>query len=142
MNPKRMIIIGTVAITLTMSAGLRSDETSDNVDLNSVDKPGTYSISQDNSLSNHNMEIKDDLHSLLGVSSDELLYNALYKGKSLANIAEDNGKDVHKVIRLQTTQLRKQLDKRLADGSLTLQAYQAHKSELSSIITKSVYGNT
>src|SRR5437016_5786978 len=98
MNPKRIIIISTMAIVITISAGIRNEE---NVNYNSLDKSDTNNITKETNQLIQNVIIKDDLHHVLGVSSDEEIHDALYSGKSLANIAEDNNMDVQNVINLQ-----------------------------------------
>jgi hypothetical protein len=140
MSPKRIIIIGTMTIVITVGAGIFSEKTSANGHLISLHKSCTYNITDKTDLPTPNISIKDDLHHVLGVSSDEEIHDALYNGQSLANIAEDNNMDVQKVINLQVTELSEQLDLRMANGSLSSKAYQAYKSELREIVTKSVFG--
>ncbi|MHA6532148.1 SHOCT domain-containing protein [Paenibacillus sp. BAC0078] len=81
---------------------------------------------------------KDDLLEALNQSSDEELYDALYDGKSLKDIAADNGGSIDSVINLQVAQLTQQLDARLASGSITQQQYTAQKAELKEIVAQSV----
>jgi hypothetical protein len=140
MSPKRIIIIGTMTFVITIGAGIFSVKTSANVHLISLDNSGAYNITNENNQPSLNISHKDELHQVLGVSSDTEIHDFLYNGHSLANIAEDNNKDVHKVIDLQVAQLTQQLDLRFANGNLLPQAYQAHKSELREIVTKSVFG--
>lgn len=81
---------------------------------------------------------KDDLLEALNQSSDEELYESLYDGKSLKDIADEHGRNIDSVINLQVTQLTRQLDARLASGSITRQQYTAQKAELKEIVAQSV----
>lgn len=128
MNPKQIIIVGTIAIVVTLSGGIWTDKA--NARIKNTEAP-TQRI---------NIEVQDALLHLLGVSSNEEMQEALYNGKSLADIAKDNNGDVRRVIALQLTEMTEQLDLRLAQGSITLDQYRAQRSELAEIITRSVYG--
>jgi hypothetical protein len=125
MNPKRIIIVGTMVVAMTLGGSSWSN------------KIRASSVTE-----SHNVAAaaKDDLLQILKVSSNEEIYNAIYDGKSLADIANDNQVDVNNVVDLQIAQLTEQLDLRLASGNLTLQQYEAQKSELRDIITRSTYG--
>jgi hypothetical protein len=125
MNPKRSIIIGTMVVAMTLGGSTWSNKVS------------ASSITETHSAA---AAVKDDLSQILKVSSDEEIYNAIYDGKSLADIANHNQVDVNNVVDLQVAQLTEQLDLRLASGSLTLQQYEEQKSELRDIITRSTYG--
>ncbi|AIQ44712.1 hypothetical protein R70723_01420 [Paenibacillus sp. FSL R7-0273] len=81
---------------------------------------------------------KDELLVALNQSSDEELYESLYEGKSLKDIAAENGGDVDSVIDLQVAQLTEQLDLRLAGGSITAEQYIAQKAELRELVTESI----
>jgi hypothetical protein len=124
MNPKRSIIIGTMVVAMTLGGSTWSNKVS------------ASSITETHSAA---AAVKDDLSQILKVSSDEEIYNAIYDGKSLADIANHNQVDVNNVVDLQVAQLTEQLDLRLASGSLTLQQYEEQKSELKDIITRSTY---
>jgi hypothetical protein len=132
MNPKRLIIVGTVALVVTIGGKIWNDETKAVVSL-SFSPVGHFVVSKANETA------QADLTQVLGVSSDEEIYDALYNGKSLANIAEDNHADVQNVIDLQVAELTVQLTNRLDNGSISPTEYQLQKSELPEIITKSVY---
>jgi hypothetical protein len=142
MNPKRIIIVSTMAFVITIGAGIWSDETSANVHFIKLGSADTYNITKESESALKHVTIKDNLHQALGVSSDEEIHDALYNGKSLASIAQGNQMDVQKVIDLQVAELRGQLDLSLAKGNLPREAYLKQKSELVDIVTKSVYGNT
>lgn len=133
MNPKRIIITGVMAISIALSGGVWSDD----VSASSLDQYASYST-KENKLPTTNTPAKDDLTQILGVS-DEDIYYAIYNGKSLADLAHENHVDVQKIIDLQIAEMTEQLNIRLASGYLTPNVYQAQKSELAEIITKSVY---
>ncbi|OAB27125.1 hypothetical protein PMSD_24465 [Paenibacillus macquariensis subsp. defensor] len=84
--------------------------------------------------------VKEDLLHVLKLSSNEELYNALYDGSTLADLAKDNDVDVQKVINLQVAELTAQIDSRYASGNLTDQQYNEQKSEVRDLITQSVHG--
>lgn len=128
MNPKQIIIVGTIAIVITLSGGIWTDKA--NAKTKNTETP-TQRI---------NIEVQDALLHLLGVSSNEEMQEALYNGKSLADIAKDNNQDIRRVIALQLTEMTEQLDQRLTQGSITLDQYHAQRSELAEIVTRSVYG--
>jgi cobalamin biosynthesis protein CbiD len=130
MNPKRIFIVGTMALTITISGGVWSKETNANASHSTLE-----------SLDAHNVQVavKDDFLQALGASSDEEVYDSLLQGRSLADIADDNHGDVQRIINQQIAELTEQLDVRLANGSLLPHDYQAQKSEIRNIIKKSVY---
>ena len=125
MNSKRIIIVGTMVFAITVGGASWNN----NVIASSITK----------SL-NTTTPIQDDLLEVLDLSSDDEIYDALYNGKTLADIANDNDVDVQNVIDLQVEELNEQLDLRLANGSLTIEQYEEQKSEVRDIITKSAYG--
>ncbi|MHA0856429.1 hypothetical protein [Paenibacillus sp. CMAA1364] len=84
--------------------------------------------------------IKEDLIDILKLSSDEELYNELYDGSTLADLAQTNDVDINRVINLQVAELTTFIDERYAQGSLTLDQYEQQKSEVRDVITHSVYG--
>lgn len=128
MSPKHIIIVGTMVFVITIGGLTKSPEAR-----------GSASILQsETELSLNTTE--DDFLQALGASSDEEVYEALYNGKSLADVADEHHKDVKNIIRLQVAELTEQLNARLAAGSLTPEVYQAQKSELEDIVTKSAYG--
>lgn len=128
MNPKQIIIVSTMALVISLGSMMQGDKSSACNTLRPLDKSANLLLHD------------DDFHEVLGVDSDEQVYDALYSGKSLADIAAENGRDVQNVIELQLAQLMDQLDLRLASGSLTVQQYESHKAELRDIVTNSVYG--
>ncbi|AOZ92600.1 hypothetical protein [Paenibacillus crassostreae] len=122
---KKIIIIGTFVIAITVSGAFGSSL----VSANPVLKP-----------LNIVAPAQDDLLHILKLSSDEELYTALYHGDTLADLAKKNGVDIQKVINLQVSELTAQLDLRYAKESITLEQYKEQKSELIEMVTKSVNG--
>lgn len=129
MNPKQIIIVSTMAIVISLGAMMQSDKTYANALFCPLDKSA-------------NISHLDEFHQALGASSDEQVYDALYSGQSLADIARDNNKDAQPIIDLQVAQLSEQLDLRFMSGSMTTEQYESHKAELRDLITASVYGKT
>jgi hypothetical protein len=136
MNPKRIIIVGTVAIAITISAGMFGNDASANTLSISIDKSGNHNKTKSNDT---NTAITEDITQVLGLTSNEELYESLYTGSSLADIAETNQVPLQNVIDLQVAELTKQLDDRLADGSITPVTYLLQKSELPDIVTESIH---
>jgi hypothetical protein len=141
MNPKRIIIVGTVAIAITISAGMFGNDASANTLSISIDKSGNQDKTNEinpSAEAAHTTET-DHITQILGISSDEALYESLYKGNSLADLAKNNQVPLQNIIDLQVAELTKQLDSRLANGSITPITYQLQKLELPDIITKSIH---
>jgi len=135
MNPKRFILVGTMAFAISVGSNIWSSDTSSADPLKSI---STSKMKSSSSALNPAADAK--FQKLLGVSSDDEIYDALYQGYSLADIAAANNGDVQEIIHLQIAEMTEQLDARLEQGSLTPAAYQAQKKELPEIITKSVHG--
>jgi hypothetical protein len=135
MNPKRIIIVGTMAIAITISAGMFGNDASANTLSISIDKSGNHNCTKETNPSTET----EDITQVLGLASDEALYESLYTGNSLADIAENNQVPLQNIIDLQVAELTKQLDSRLANGSITPITYLLQKSELPDIITKSIH---
>jgi hypothetical protein len=123
MNRKQMLLISTMALTLSMGGTTWIDPLRASPIAN---KQNT-------------VPIKEDLLHVLGLSSEEDIYIAQYNGLSLADIAEANKVDVQKVIELQLAELTEQLNLRLSSGSISPEQYEAQRAELPEIIIKSVY---
>ncbi|OAB42318.1 hypothetical protein [Paenibacillus glacialis] len=122
---KKIIIVGSMVIAITASGVSWNSHVSAS--------PLTLDL-------NTTVPVKKDLLHVLKLSSNEELYNALYDGSTLADLAKDNDVDVQKVINLQVSELTSHIDQRYASGSLTLQQYEEQKSEVRDLITQSVYG--
>ncbi|PZD95382.1 hypothetical protein DNH61_12640 [Paenibacillus sambharensis] len=125
MSPKRIIVVGTIAFAITISSMIGSDNA------NAQTAIAPQIMKQDTG---------DGFLRALGAADEEEVYQALYTGMSLAELAESHNSDVQELIRLQIAELTAQLDERLASGSLTLEDYQAQKAELPEIIISSVFG--
>ncbi|MGF7049990.1 hypothetical protein J2T13_004513 [Paenibacillus sp. DS2015] len=125
MNSKQIIIVGTMVFAITIGGSSWNNM----ISASSI----TKSLNTITPVSN-------DLLEVLELSSDDEIHDALYNGKTLADIAKDNDVDVQNVIDLQVAELTEQLDLRLANGSLTLEQYKEQKSEVRDIITNSAYG--
>lgn len=141
MHPKRIIISGTIAVVVTISTGLHSEKiyASPLVKLISINLD-KINPQLKKSQAQADLPAGDPLHAALGTASDEELYQAVYSGQSLAQIASANQGDVQQVIDLQLAELTQQLDERLAAGSLTQEQYEAQKAELPAIVASSVHG--
>jgi len=124
MNIKRVVIIGTMVVAMSFGGTSWGKLT---VSASPVAKWSTSSVAE-----------SDDLLDALNQSSDEELYEALYSGKSLQDIVTEQDGNIADVIHLQVSQLTKQLQLRLASGSITEQQYIVQKAELKDIITQSV----
>lgn len=122
---KKIVIVGTMVFAITVGGVSWNSHVSAS--------PITLSL-------NTTVPVKEDLLHVLELSSNEELYNALYEGSTLAELAGDQNVDIQKVINLQVAELTAQIDLRYASGNLTLQQYEEQKSEVRDIITQSVYG--
>ncbi|CAH1219453.1 hypothetical protein PAECIP111892_04761 [Paenibacillus auburnensis] len=125
MNIKRVMIVGTMIVAMSFG-GTAWGRTA--AIASPVAKWSTSAAVAD----------KDELLEALNQSSDEELYEALYDGKSLKDIAAENGGNINQVINLQVAQLTQQLDSRLASGSITREQYAAQKAEVRELVTQSV----
>ncbi|MFC0213969.1 hypothetical protein ACFFK0_16180 [Paenibacillus chartarius] len=125
---KRLITVGTLAITMTMSTGLTKSN-AEALQPRHVD------------VDNHEAAADlDRFLAALGASDQQQISDALYEGRSLADIAEANGKPAQDIIELQVAQLSEQLYLRMASGQLSPSDYYAQLKELPAIVYESVYG--
>ncbi|WP_410513151.1 hypothetical protein PaeBR_01355 [Paenibacillus sp. BR2-3] len=124
MNIKRVMIVGTMVVAMSFGGTAWSKL------MGSANPVAKFSIAS--------VADNDELLEALNQSSDEELYEALYDGKSLHDIAAEHSGNIGSVINLQVAQLAKQLDLRLASGSITEDQYAAHRAELEEIVTRSV----
>lgn len=127
MNTKQWLAATTLALMLSLGTGTWN---------------GTAAAEASSPSSEMNDQEKrqsDDFLNALGVSSDEELYDAIYQGKSLADIAQEHHTEVDQVINVQILELKKQLDQRLIEGSIGYEKYLLQLMELPEIITESVY---
>ncbi|MDR0269492.1 hypothetical protein [Paenibacillus sp.] len=125
MNIKRVMIVGTMVVIMTFGSSALSGSIT--------------SASPATKFSSTGIADKDELLKALNQSSDEELYESLYKGKSLHAIAAEKGGNIANVIELQMSQLTQQLNDRLLSGSITAEQYAAHKEELREIVEQSVF---
>ncbi|MDH6370753.1 hypothetical protein CA600_26960 [Paenibacillus sp. VTT E-133280] len=124
MDIKRVIIVGTVVIVMSFGNAWSSLTAS-------ASSPAQWSTVKA-------ADPDELLLKALNQPTDEDLYDALYDGKSLQDIASEQNTDIEDVINLQVAQLTEQLDSRLASGSITAEQYAAHTAELRDIVTESV----
>lgn len=136
MSPKRIIIVSTMAVAIAVGVVWNEETNASAIG----DKYSTCCKFKGADQTAQDAAAQDQLKQALADASDEEIYDALYNGKSLADIAASNDADVQNVIDLQVAELTEQLDMRLASGSLSPDAYEAYISEVSEIITQSVYG--
>ncbi|QSF45402.1 hypothetical protein [Paenibacillus tianjinensis] len=125
MNIKRVMIVGTMIVAMSFGG-------------TAWGKPAAVTLPVAKWSTSASVADKDELLDALNQSSDEELYEALYDGKSLKDIAAENGGNIHKVINLQVAQLTQQLDSRLASGSISREQYTVQKAELRELVTQSV----
>lgn len=130
MNMKRVIIVGTMIVTMSFAGTAWSKSAITPIPL------AKWSIISMNP-TDQSEQKEDALLHALNQTTDAELVQDLYAGKSLRMIAEENDGDINAVIALQVTQLSKQLDERLANGSISLEQYTVQQSELISLVTKS-----
>lgn len=130
MNMKRVIIVGTMIVTMSFAGTAWSKSAITPIPL------AKWSIISMNA-TDQSEQNEDALLHALNQTTDAELVQDLYAGKSLRMIAEENDGDINAVIALQVTQLSKQLDERLANGSISLEQYTVQQSELISLVTKS-----
>lgn len=125
MNIKRVMIVGTMVVIMSFGSTALS------ASITSASPAAKWAAT--------GVKDKDELLEALHQDSDEELYEALYEGKSLHDIAADQGADIQRIIDLQISQLTRQLDERLRKGSISTEQYAAHKAELREIVERSVH---
>ncbi len=132
MTAKRIIIITTIAFTLVFSCDF-------NPAAAKVIQTNAQNKTQNAEGNLQNGKITDPLLHELGAPNDEALYEALYNGHSLADMAYANGKAIQPVVDLQTAELTAQLVQRLNEGQISLEQFMVYQSELKEIISQSVH---
>lgn len=135
MNTKQLIMIGTLAILITFSSGALKEEWN-----TAAASPLTLSGTGPADAEEAEAAGEEALYQALGVASSQELYDALYDGETMADIALSRGKDVNAVISLQSEQLKRQLEERLASGSISAAVYEAQLQEVEEIVAASIYG--
>jgi hypothetical protein len=140
MDARSIIILGTMVIAITVHSVVFSEEVSVTA-LGAADpKTGSYHAVTKEPAAKDNEYAANTFLEAIGAGSNEEVYDALYEGRTLADIARGNGKDPSSVVQLQISELEQQLDERLAHGSLPIEQYHAHKAELAELVTASIYG--
>lgn len=127
MNMKRVIIIGTMIVTMSFSETAWGQSAISPiptakwsiVDLDTRERSG------------------DELLSALNQPSEADLYEELYSGKSLRTITEESNGNLNEVIAIQVRQLKEQLDERLANGSISSEQHAAQQAELEELVRQS-----
>lgn len=125
MNIKRVIVVGTLMIVMTVGGNSW-------ITLKASANPVAR-------FSNETVANRDPLIDALNRPSEEELYDALYDGQTLADIASVRGADPDAVIALQTKQLSEQLQERLNSGAITPEQYKLQMDEVREMITRSFY---
>lgn len=126
MNIKRVMIVGTMVVVISFGNSALNGSVTNASPIARV------------STADHRASEKDALLAALNQSSDKELYEDLFEGKSLHDIAAAQGGDIDEVIELQTRQLSQQLDERLRNGSISAKQYKEHQEELKEIVKQSV----
>lgn len=127
MSINKLIMIGTAAVIFSLGVGTKPSSTQ------AVQSQLYIKEAEDSS--------SDRFITALGAAGQQEIWDALYRGRSLAHIAEANGKHYQDVINLQVAQLSEQLQRRMESGQLSKSDYQAQMMELPAIVTASVFGN-
>ena len=128
---KKVVIIGTMALVIIINPHFSGYLTSLAYIANS---------SKESSLAKPAGHEDNELNSLLGVSSEQEVADALLAGQSLAELAEANGQPPQQVVELQVKQMQVQLLQRVNEGTLTQEAYELQLQELPDLLASSVYG--
>jgi len=143
MDPRRYIFVAAMTIALGLYSGLRCDqaEASSTLIFLPVKAIAASPESVRQTAPEQDAVRQDDPWlGLLGAESEEHVYDALYAGQSLAEVAQANGTDIQPVIDYQIFELSRQLNDRLAAGSITPEVYLAQLLELEDIVTRSAHG--
>ncbi|WP_166243262.1 hypothetical protein [Paenibacillus turpanensis] len=149
MSPKRIVIVCTLAIIITISAGNRELENgvsawtalgiNDSASTDEADAKarasGVASPASEKNNTNHEHNL---FYELVGKATEEEVRDALYNGHSLAELVEQNSQDPRQLVQLQVAQLQEQLISRVRQGTLSLEEFRAIQPELESLITESV----
>jgi len=143
MDPRRYIFVAAMTIALGLYSGIRCDQAEAGATILIIPTKTAAVGPEAARQAAEEQEAdpsSDPWIDLLGASSEDEVYDALYAGQSLAAIAEANGTDVQHVIDHQIGQLSGQLSERLAAGSITPEMYVAQLIELEDIVTRSAHG--
>lgn len=125
---KRIWIVGTLALGITLGSGLAGGK---------VEAEAVYRDTPPASIDEIRSGQDAFLHAL-GTASEQDVYDLMYEGLSLREIASIRGGSEHDLLALQVRELEQQLEQRLADGQITREAYIAYKAELPEIVAASL----
>ncbi len=127
-NLKRIWIIGTLALGITLGSGLAGGK---------VEAEAVYRETPPSSSDEITNKPNAFLYAL-GAQSEQAVYDLMYEGLSLREIAVLGGGSEDELAALQVRELEQQLEQRLSDGQITKEAYIAYKAELPDIIAASL----
>ncbi|GEM_PF-6569857 len=125
---KRIWIVGTLALGITLGSGLAGGK---------VEAEAVYRETPPTSIDEVRSGQDAFLHAL-GTASEQDVYDLMYEGLSLREIAAMSGGSEDELIALQVRELEQQLEQRLADGQITREAYIAYKAELPEVVAASL----
>ncbi|OWR31139.1 hypothetical protein CDO73_08360 [Saccharibacillus sp. O23] len=125
---KRIWIVGTLALGITLGSGLAGGK---------VEAEAVYRETPPASIDEIRSGQDTFLHAL-GTASEQEVYDLMYEGLSLREIASIRGGSERDLLALQVRELEQQLEQRLADGQITREAYIAYKAELPEIVAASL----
>ncbi|GBF78009.1 hypothetical protein PA598K_06606 [Paenibacillus sp. 598K] len=125
MNPKQLMIAGTMALAVTIRNVIGQEQAAGRYPC--YRQPGGI-----------NRANKADLPQLLGVTSEEI-QERLYAGESLADIAVARHADIDEVIELQVAEMTALLRQRLQSGALSPEAFHRQCSELREVLQESAF---
>ncbi|CAM3760407.1 hypothetical protein COLU111180_07005 [Cohnella lubricantis] len=137
MDPKRWLLVCTVALMMTLSAGWRGGEANAAAKDEHFDRQPSEYASASAADRSEDETGSDPFLALIGAACEEDIWNALYNGKSLSDVAAANGKDAQALVDAQIAELTEQLRSRLISGSITWEQYQAYKAEVPDLIAES-----
>ncbi len=138
MDPRRYIFVAAMTIALGLYSGLKCDK----AEASAIFIIQATTMNAEERMSAPEAyERQDPWLSLMGAASEVDVHDALYDGRSLAEIAEANGGDIESVIDYQVSELADQLNERFAAGSISPEAYLAQLLELKDIVAASAHGN-
>ncbi|MDO3412707.1 hypothetical protein QWJ34_23270 [Saccharibacillus sp. CPCC 101409] len=129
-NLKRIWIIGTLALGITLGSGFGGGR---------VEAEAVYRETPPASADNNHAGPDAFLHAL-GAAAEQDVYELMYEGLSLREIAVLGGGSEEQLIALQVRELEQQLEERLQGGRIGKEAYIAYKAELPEIVAKSIAG--
>ncbi|WP_172253358.1 hypothetical protein [Saccharibacillus deserti] len=127
-NLKRIWIVGTLALGITLGSSLGGGK---------VEAEAVYRDTPPAS-SDETVGSKDAFLYALGAQDEQQVYDLMYEGFSLGEIAVLGGGSEEQLIALQVRELEQQLEQRLADGQISKEAYIAYKAELPEIVAASL----